>query len=196
MSKTTNPLSSPLKAAHVPGDSDTAPKGPDVFVPGLSSLAAKFPKRDSLYAHLATIPSPILVSMLLTQHKKTLTEVESKAYGPSNNLAHCVYCHQVFDKTATREGCKIEHFGELEWTCCGKRVRGYSEYYDDSLSFAEFDSPYCYEGVHSEREFQEGDVDVPEGKWWKNWGQNLGTSCSDLGCHRKPNGGHLALSEN
>lgn len=196
MSNTSGPSSSSLspKAAQVSGKNPhLAPKGPDVSVPTLSSLATKFPKRDPLYAHLIAIPSPILVSMLLAQHKKTLAEAESQAYGSSNNLAHCVYCHQVFDKTATKKECKIAHFGDIEWTCCGKHAQGYSEYlYGDGVSTTELDSPYCFEGMHSEREFREGDVNTPKGKWWKNWGNNIGTSCKDLGCHHKPNGGHLA----
>lgn len=176
-----------------------AAQGPGVPVPTLSSLATQFSERDSLYAHLDTLPKPILISILLAQAKDALPAPEAQSYGPSNNLAHCVYCHQVFDKTATEGGCQVEHLGELditddddvrEYTCCGALVDGYSEYYDDAPSPSEFASPYCYEGKHSDKLFQDGDADAPKGRWWKDW-EECGSSCSHLHCDNKPNGGHL-----
>lgn len=162
----------------------------------------KFPGRDVLYAHLATLPKAILISILLTEAKNSLPAPEAQSYGPSNNLAHCVYCHKLFDKTAAKYDCKVKHFGELDdtddnnpdtrfWSCCGLVVDGYADYYPEGCHPPPEDdaSQYCWEGRHFDRILGEADVDM-RGIWWKEW-EDEGQTCADLGCHNKPNGGHL-----
>lgn len=200
-------LSSPSvlpQGLHAPNKrsrSDTVQGPQDVPVPSLPSLMSQFPDRDSLYAHLATLPKPILISMLLTQAKDSLSLSEAQSYGSSNNLAHCVYCHKLFDKTATKNDCKVKHFGDLEeegtnnydtkvWYCCGLIVDGYAEYDENCHPPPEeFASKYCWEGQHFDKQLEEGDADA-EGTWWKEW-KDYGAKCEDLGCYNKPNGGHL-----
>lgn len=175
------------------------PQGPDISIPTISSLTSQFPERNSLYAYLATLPKPILISMLLDQAKNALPECETQSFGPTNNLAHCVYCHQLFDKDVAKYECQVEHFADLEekdygeskeWNCCGLVVDGYADYDENCrASPSEDASPFCYEGTHHDKELQEGDADAV-GHWWREWKEG-GNTCVKLGCHNKPNGGHL-----
>lgn len=195
----------PPEGLHAPNKrsrSDTVQGTQDILVPSLSALMTQFPKRDSLYAHLDTLPKPMLISMLLEQAKGSLPTAEAQFYGSPNNLAHCVYCHKLFDKTAPIFDCKIKHFGNLEeeedynpdtkmYFCCGLIVRGYEYYREDrEPPPEERASKYCSrEGKHFDRELEEGDPDA-KGIWWKEW-KEYGDNCTKMGCHKRPNGGHL-----
>lgn len=184
--------------------SDSIEEPQEVSVPTLSSLVGQLPDRDALYTHLATFPKAILISMLLAEAKNSLPALEAESYGPSNNLAHCVYCHKLFDKTAPKYDCKVKHFGELDstddrnydtraWSCCGLVVDGYADYWVDGCHPPpeEGVSQYCWEGKHFDKLLEEeADAGVP-GTWWKEWEENGGQTCEYLRCYNKPNGGHL-----
>lgn len=198
-------LTPPPAAAKRSHSKTREPQGPvEIVIPKLASIKTQFEERDALCKHLYTLPTPILVEMLLAQD----TAFEAQSNGPSRSLKHCVYCHQVYDPAADGGDCIVEHFGQfldvyedtMGWTCCGKEIGGYEDYLaQDWLQPPDEREPedqYCWAGKHNEREIQDGDEDDDDdddsdagAKWWQGW-TTSGQTCADLHCHDNPDGGH------
>lgn len=168
----------------------------EVPVPTLEQLAEVYPDRDELYEHLVTLPRPLLSTMLMRHlpeqpsgskaksKSKSKPKVHPKAATPST-LAHCVYCHKIYDKRNNDRGCVIEHWGDFddeEFTCCGLYV--YYESDNPARPPPEEDEPFCYIGEHHDRLIEEGKDGGNETGWWKYW-EDSGNTCEDMNCEEE-----------
>ncbi|RPA95608.1 hypothetical protein L873DRAFT_1812728 [Choiromyces venosus 120613-1] len=149
-------------------------------VPTLAALTERFQTTAELNSYLLSLSKVELAAIIIVAAAKPSTATESK-------YAHCVYCHQIFDKECN-VGCQIEHFGELgdidtydydkQYTCCG-RAFSYDDYDPDIGTPPEDEEPYCYHGKHWEKLIEEDDDE--EGIWWQEWKES-GNTCLDMGC--------------
>lgn len=169
----------------------------EVPVPTLEHLAEVYPDREELYKHLVTLPQPLLSTMLMRHlpeqpsrakgksKPKAQPKEQSKAGAPST-LAHCVYCHNIYDKRSNDRGCVIEHWGDFEdeeFTCCGLYV--YYESDDPAHPPPEEQEPFCYVGPHHDRLVEEDEYDdEKETSWWKDW-EDSGNTCEEMNCEEE-----------
>lgn len=168
----------------------------EVPVPTLEQLVSVYPDRSELYSHLTTLPQPLL-SMMLMAHlpdpqpqpkgnsrskPAPASKVQPRVVAPSS-LAHCVYCHKIYDKYNNDQGCVIEHWGDFEdeeFTCCGLYV--YWESDNRARPPPEVERPFCYLGPHHDRFFE--DDSNSETSWWKDW-EDSGNTCEDKNCEKE-----------
>ncbi|KAG0643837.1 hypothetical protein HOY80DRAFT_943895 [Tuber brumale] len=155
-------------------------------IPTIASLVQRFQDATQLNSHLLSLSKAELVAIIISEVGKSSTTATAKPPTPeSNKYAHCVYCHEIFDKEYN-VGCQVKHHGELkdidydirEFTCCGLSL----DYTDcDSPGYAalEDEEPYCYEGGHWDRLINQDDNE--EGAWWQKWEESRRT-CRDMGC--------------
>lgn len=168
----------------------------EVLVPTLEELASVYPNHSDLYAHLTTLPRPLLSTMLMAhlpdpQHQKR-EKSRSKSVPASNvqpkvvtssSLAHCVYCHKIYDKCHNDRGCAIKHWGDFDdevFTCCGLYV--YWESDNAARPPPEVDQPFCYRGPHHDRLVEDYNDNSPS--WWKDW-EDSGNTCEDKNCEEE-----------
>ncbi|KAI5846422.1 hypothetical protein DFP73DRAFT_545859 [Morchella snyderi] len=175
------------RAETLPG---TQQQSLEVDIPTISELTTQFPTRSALHAHLNSLPRSMLIAMLLAENKD--------ATGPVEKLAHCVYCHQPFDKSVEVQDCKVEHFGVQDgpaWDCCGLEILEYVDYCNEGYHAPpeNIESPYCYEGIHRESlvSEEEAAAEADNGEvWWSEFGER-GPDCKSMGCYDKVSRGHL-----
>lgn len=138
-------------------DPTPPPEPLEIPMPNLEDLAKQYPARDDLYKHLVSLPVPVLSNILIVQLLESKGKSKAKLKLVANTLAHCVYCHQVYD-TRNNSGCKIKHWGDFEdegFTCCGLYV--YWESDNPARPPPEEVEPYCYEGPYHDREMDKED---------------------------------------
>lgn len=168
----------------------------EVLVPTLEQLASIFPDRSELYLHLITLPRPLLSTMLMShlpdpppQPNRTSRSKSAPAHKPQpkaaglSSLAHCVYCHKIYDERNNDGGCAIKHWGDFEdeeFTCCGLYV--YWESDNPARPPPEVVEPFCYLGPHHDMPV-EGNGDK-ETSWWKDW-EDSGDTCEDRNCEEE-----------
>ncbi|KAI5807521.1 hypothetical protein DFH27DRAFT_546524 [Peziza echinospora] len=152
----------------------------EVQIEPLAVLKQKFKDPYNLYHHLIHTPKAMLISMLLeseTGDASATTTTGENGRNPkrfkSKQLAHCVYCHNVYNKLfneTSMHSCNIEHFGELEetgnggerrYTCC-ERTCDYTDFWDEDADIMDRPEavtigPYCWSGIHHEREIRAED---------------------------------------
>ncbi|PUU84412.1 hypothetical protein B9Z19DRAFT_1070269 [Tuber borchii] len=157
-------------------------------IPTITSLAQRFQNTSELNSHLLSLSKAELAAIVMSEAgKSSTTTTTTKPPTPeSNKYAHCVYCHEIFDKEYN-VGCQVKHYGDREevdydsdiskLTCCGFSL-DHTEY-DECHPAPEEAEPYCYEGKHWDRFIDQGDDE--RGIWWQEW-EESGRTCKDMGC--------------
>ncbi|PUU73846.1 hypothetical protein B9Z19DRAFT_1094199 [Tuber borchii] len=168
--------------ASSPSSSRAAPP-----IPTFASLAQSFRDPSELNSHLLSLSKAELAAIIVSEAgKSSTTTTTTKSPTPeSKKYAHCVYCHEIFDKEHN-VGCQVMHYGEIEeidddisqLTCCGLSL-DYTDFDSNIGMPPEEEEPYCYEGGHWDRFIDQDDDE--EGTWWQEWG-NSGRTCKDIGC--------------
>ncbi|KAG0136717.1 hypothetical protein HOY82DRAFT_667464 [Tuber indicum] len=195
----TGPTAAPASAPAAPLSLNTgtaqrgrvdiaSPSSPRVAspIPTIASLAQRFQNATQLNSHLLSLSKAELVAIITSEVGKSSTTATARPPTPeSNKYAHCVYCHEIFDKEYN-VGCQVKHHGTLEdidydtseFTCCGLSL-DYTDYDSQCHMAPEDEEPYCYEGEHWDRFINQDDNE--EGTWWQKW-EGSRRTCRDMEC--------------
>ncbi|PWW71950.1 hypothetical protein C7212DRAFT_348661 [Tuber magnatum] len=195
----TGPTAASAPASAAPPSLDTTQRGrvdiassssPRAASPiaTIASLIQRFQNETQLNSYLLSLSKAELAAIIISEAGKSSSSSSSTTVPPapeSNKYAHCVYCHEIFDKEYN-VGCQVKHHGHIEeidydtseFTCCGLSL-DYTDYDSQCHAAPEDEEPYCYEGGHRDRLINQ--EDRVEGTWWQGWEKSRRT-CSDMGC--------------